>query len=89
MAHVLPTSYTCIRHFGFLANRKVNIDCIKKFLGDSGKTDEGLAQSTQELMLELTGKDILKCPKCSIGTMAVHHLIPRLSVWINSQFSEP
>ncbi len=91
LAHVLPTSFTRIRHFGFLANRnrKVNIDCIKKLLGDSGKTDEGLAQSTQELMLELTGKDILKCPRCSIGTMAVHHLIPRLSVWINSQFSEP
>ena len=91
LLHVLPGSYTRIRHFGFLANRnrKENIACVKKLLGVSYDTGKRNEQSAQELMLELTGKDILKCPRCKIGTMTVHHLIPRFSVWIDSQFSEP
>jgi len=91
LAHVLPNSYMRIRHFGFLSNRnrKVNITCVKKLLGVSCDTGERKEQSTRELMLELTGKDILKCPRCRVGTMTVHHLIPRFSVWIGSQFSEP
>jgi len=43
----------------------------------------------QEIMLKITGKDILKCPHCRAGAMTVHRLIPRFSVWIDSQFSEP
>ena len=91
LTHVLPTSYTRIRHFGFLSNRnrRQNIACVKNLLGVSSDTGKRKEQSAQELMLELTGKDILKCPRCKIGTMTVHHLIPRFSVWIDSQFSEP
>jgi putative transposase/transposase-like zinc-binding protein len=91
LTHVLPTSFTRIRHFGFLANRnrKVNIDCLKKLLGNSGKTCEGLEQSTQELMLELTGKDILKCPRCRTGAMAVCHLIPRFTMSMDNYFDRP
>jgi len=40
-------------------------------------------------MLEITGKDILKCPRCRTGTMTIDHLIPRFSVWFDSQFIEP
>jgi hypothetical protein len=40
-------------------------------------------------MLELTGEDILKCPRCRVGFMAVKHLIPRFSVWFDGQFIEP
>jgi len=91
LLHILPGSFTRIRHFGFVSNRnrKENIAYLKKLLGISGKTYEGPEQSLEELMLELTGKDILKCPRCKVGTMTVHHLIPRFSVWIDSQFSEP
>jgi len=91
LLHILPGSFTRIRHFGFLSNRnrKVNIARVKKLLGGPGKTCEGLEQSTQELMLELTGKDILKCPRCSLGTMAVRHLIPRFTMRIDSYFNVP
>ena len=91
LTHVLPTSYTRIRHFGFLTNRnrKENIACVKKILGVSSDTGKKPEKSLAELMLELTGKDILKCPRCKVGTMTVKHMIPRFSVWIDSQFSEP
>ena len=91
LTHVLPDSYTRIRHFGFLAtrNRSENISCVKKLLGVSAYTDKRKKQSVKEIMLELTGKDILKCPHCKVGTMTVQYLIPRFSVWFDSQFIEP
>ncbi|MHB8280755.1 MAG: IS91 family transposase [Candidatus Humimicrobiaceae bacterium] len=91
LVHVLPGSFTRIRHFGFLGNRnrKENVACVKKLLGVSSDAGEKKEQSAQEIMMELTGKDILKCPHCKVGTMAAHHLIPRFSVWIDSYFSEP
>jgi len=91
LAHVLPDSFTRIRHFGFLANRNrsENISCVKKLLGVSAYTGKREKQSAQEIMMELTGKDILKCPRCKVGTMTAHHLIPRFSVWFDSCFGEP
>jgi hypothetical protein len=91
LAHVLPGSFTRIRHFGFLCNRnrKENIACLKKLLGVYGKTCESSEKSLEELMLELTGSDISKCPRCRVGTMTCHHLIPRFSVWMDRNFCEP
>ena len=91
LLHVLPGSFTRIRHFGFVSNRnrKVNISCLKRLLGVSGDTGEKLEQSLEELMLKLTGKDISKCPHCRIGTMTVCYLIPRLSVGMVRNSCEP
>ena len=78
LTHVLPSSYMRIRHFGFLSNRsrKVNIARVKKLLGVSVDSGKKADQNAQEIMLELTGKDISRCPQCKIGTMALHYLIP-------------
>ena len=78
LTHVLPGSYMRIRHYGFLSNRsrKENIARVKKLLGVSIDTGERSEQSMEELMLELTGKDISRCPRCKVGTMALHYLIP-------------
>ena len=91
LLHVLPNSYMRIRHFGFLANRnrKVNIICLKKLLGVSSDTGEKPGQSMEELMLELTGKDILRCPRCKIGTMTFHHLIPGFTARTGRSFRGP
>jgi len=91
LLHVLPVSFTRIRHFGFVSNRnrKENIACLKKLLGVPGKTCESPEKSLEELMLELTGKDILKCPHCKVGIMALHHLIPRFSFWMEKNFCGP
>ncbi len=88
---MLPGSYMRIRHFGFLSNRnrKVNIAYAKSLLGVSDYGDQGKEQSVQEIMIKITGKDILKCPRCKTGTMTLHHLIPRFSAWIDSQLSKP
>jgi len=78
LLHVLPKSYMRIRHFGFLANRnrKENIVWVQKLLGVSIDTGEKANQSTEEIMLKLTGKDISKCPRCKVGTMTFYQLIP-------------
>ena len=78
LTHVLPSSYMRIRHYGFLANRsrKENIMRVKKLLGVSSFTEEKPEQSMEEIMLELTGKDILRCPRCKVGIMAFCQLIP-------------
>jgi hypothetical protein len=91
LIHVLPTSYTRIRHYGFLAtrNRRENIARVKRLLGLIPGSDEGKDQSIQEIMLEVTGKDIFKCPRCRSGTMILDHLIPRFSAWFDSQLAEP
>jgi len=91
LTHVLPDSYTRIRHYGFLSNRnrKENVARVKDLLGVSSENGTKKNQDAREIMLELTGKDILKCPQCKTGTMATCRLIPRFSVWIDSQFSEP
>lgn len=91
LAHVLPGSFTRIRHFGFVSNRnrKENITCLKKLFGVYGKTCENHEKSLEEIMLELTGKDILKCPRCKVGIMALHHLIPRFSFLMDRNFCEP
>lgn len=78
LTHVLPNSYMRIRHYGFLANRsrKVNIARVKKLLGVFSFTEEKPEQDMEEIIFELTGKDISICPQCKIGTMAFHYLIP-------------
>ena len=78
LLHVLPNSYMRIRHYGFLANRsrKENIARVKNILGVSCDNCEKKEQSMEDLMLELTGKDISRCPRCKVGTMAFYQLIP-------------
>jgi len=91
LLHVLPNSYMRIRHYGFLSNRnrRENIMRVKKLLGVSSFTEEKPEQSMEEIMLELTGKNILRCPQCKVGKMALHHLIPRLYVRTGRSFKGP
>jgi hypothetical protein len=91
LLHVLPSSFTRIRHFGFVSNRsrKENIAHLKKLFGFPGKTCDSPEKSLEETMLKLTGNDISKCPCCRIGIMTLHHLIPRFSFWIDRNFCEP
>ena len=91
LAHVLPNSYMRIRHYGFLANRnrKENIMWVKKLLGVSSCTEEKPKQSMEGIMLELTGKDISKCPRCKVGTMAFCYLIPGFNLRTGRSYRGP
>jgi hypothetical protein len=73
LLHVLPDGFFRIRHFGFLANRckKDNIQRIRELKGVAQTGTDKTKKNTQELMLELTGKDITSCPCCKKGIMEV------------------
>jgi len=71
LVHVLPIGFTKIRHFGFLANKnkKENIQLCRELIGDTTQHPEREKKTAPELMIELTGIDITRCPCCKEGTM--------------------
>lgn len=84
LRHVVPESYMRIRHFGFLANRRKEQDLgrCRDLLGVPRPIPESkgaTVANTNELMLQLTGVDLTKCPDCQKGTMVVAEQIPKFS----------
>ena len=73
LLHVLPDGFMRIRHFGFLANRakKHALPQCRKLLGLSPALPEMPKRSAQDLLRELTGIDLSRCPSCKLGTMIV------------------
>ena len=71
MLHILPSGFMKIRHYGFLANRakKEKLGCLRMFLGLSHEPPERTVRSIGEMMLELCGKDITRCPACNKGIL--------------------
>jgi predicted Zn-ribbon and HTH transcriptional regulator len=70
LLHVIPKGFVRVRHFGFLANRSKNLLSKCRQLLDLDPTLPKLPQrSVQELMLQLTGTDISRCPLCQNGTL--------------------
>ncbi|RZB36926.1 MAG: hypothetical protein SRB2_01726 [Desulfobacteraceae bacterium Eth-SRB2] len=68
-----------IRHYGILSNRnkKTKLARCRELLGLSRDLPEAVKRSVQEMMLQLTGKDITLCPRCEKGTMRSVGLIPK------------
>ena len=71
LLHVLPSGFTKIRYYGFLAhaNKKACIELIRTLIGATTKYAQNLVESVQEMMLRLTGNDICCCPRCGKGKM--------------------
>ena len=86
LLHVLPEGFMRIRHFGFLANRfkKQALCRCRELLGLNPALPEIPKRSFQELMLELTGIDLLRCPSCKQGTMVIVAKLPKPSPWDSS-----
>jgi len=87
LLHVLPKGLMRIRHFGFLANRTKAqaLPRCRVLLGLAPALPKPPRQSTQELLLELTGLDLARCPACPQGTMVVVAELPRtLPPWDSS-----
>lgn len=78
LLHVLPDGFMRIRHYGFLANRskKQDLNRIRVLLNCTSQSSSPADKSTQELMLQLTGMDITKCPACRKGIMKQISEIP-------------
>ena len=81
LLHVLPDGFMRIRHFGFLANRtkKHSLPQCRKLLGLNPALPEIPNQSAHDLLRELTGTDLSRCPRCQKGTMIVVGELPPLS----------
>jgi hypothetical protein len=92
LLHVLPDGFmrirpaaqslraTC-RHFGFLANRskKQTLPQCRELLKLDRALPEIPKQSALDLLRELTGVDLSRCPSCQKGTMVVVADLPRIS----------
>ena len=81
LLHVLPDGFMRIRHFGFLANRAKEhaVPQCRKLLGLNPALPEIPKRSAQDLLRELTGIDLSRCPRCQKGTMIVVAELPRIS----------
>lgn len=81
LLHVLPDGFMRIRHFGFLANRakKRALPQCRKLLGLHPALPQLPKRSAQELLRQLTGIDLSRCPSCKHGTMIVVGELPRRS----------
>jgi hypothetical protein len=86
LLHVLPKGFMRIRHFGFLANRakKHALPQCRKLLGLHPALPEIPDRSTQDLLRELTGVELSRCPACKRGTMVVIAELPKLHPWDSS-----
>ena len=73
LLHVLPDGFMRIRHFGFLANRskKHLLPQCRKLLDLDPALPHCPSESSQDLLLKITGVDLSRCPCCQKGTMIV------------------
>ena len=79
MLHAIPDSFMRVRHFGFLANRrkKEALSRCRALLGLTPVVVRAETKTTEELVLELTGKNLHACPACQVGRMkVVGELVP-------------
>lgn len=78
LLHVIPDGFMRVRHFGFLANRtkKHALPQCRKLLGLNPALPEIPKRSAQDLLRELTGIDLSRCPRCHKGTMSVVAELP-------------
>jgi len=81
LLHVLPEGFMRIRHFGFLANRskkQMLLQC-RKLLDLDPTLPEMPKRSAQDLLQELTGIGLSRCPRCHNKTLIVIKELPPLS----------
>ena len=86
LLHVLPDGFMRVRHFGFLANRakKHALPRCRQLLGLNPRLPEIPNQSTHDLMREITGTDISRCPACKKGTLVIVAELPKPNPWDSS-----
>ena len=70
LLHVLPRSFTRLRHYGLLANRcrARKLSLCRELLGQL-PPEPGEPETADEMMLRLTGIDITACQQCGEGTL--------------------
>src|SRR5262245_4483111 len=85
LLHVIPKGFVRVRHFGFLANRsKALLAKCRQLLDLVPALPELPAKSVHELVLQLTGIDISRCPLCQKGTLVFFANLPLPAPWDSS-----
>ena len=80
LLHILPSGFMKIRSYGFLANRykKEKVAHLRQKLGLTPALPEKAPRTIQEMMKDLTGKDIALCPACGKGTLVLMAKLPKI-----------
>jgi len=78
LLHVLPSGFTKIRYFGFLAHtrKKKAVAHIRRIIDPLLTPPEAKSETTREIMLRITGRDIARCPQCGNGKIVVVARLP-------------
>ena len=85
LLHLIPKGFVRVRHSGVLANRSKSLLSKCRQLLDLYPAVPKLAQkSVHQLMLELTGIDITRCPLCQKGTLVLFANLPVPVPWDSS-----
>jgi hypothetical protein len=72
LLHVIPKGFVRVRHSGVLANRsKSLLSKCRQLLDRNPVLPKLPPKSVHQLMLELTGIDITRCPLCQKGTLVL------------------
>lgn len=73
LLHVLPDNFYKIRYYGILSsrNKKTKLTQCMRILGvkESNAEETGASKSWKEMLYELTGIDVTRCPECKKGKM--------------------
>ncbi len=79
LLHVLPKGFMKIRYFGFLAhrNKKQTIPLLRKRINPKAKLPEKSYETVEQMMLRLTGIDVIACPECKKGRMIKVRALPK------------
>lgn len=77
LPHVLPPGFMRIRHYGLFANRhrRQNLARCRALL-DQPEPEPQERESSEEIMLRLTGRNIRSCPHCQLGRLQVIEILP-------------
>jgi hypothetical protein len=85
LLHLIPKGFVRVRHFGFLANRSKSLLSKSRQLLDLNPALPMLPQkSVHQLMLQLAGIDITRCPLCQKGTLVFLSNLPLPTPWDSS-----
>lgn len=73
LLHVLPDNFYKIRYYGILSsrNKKTKLTQCMRILEvkESNAEETGASKNWKEILYELTGIDVMRCPECKQGRM--------------------
>lgn len=81
LQHILPCGYYKIRYYGLFAsvNSKANMTQCFALLGTAPVISQYEGLTVYEALFLITGRDIMKCPKCKKGNMVMQLISPHPS----------